>query len=134
MSPAVALVLAWLFLALGIVGIPAAALGWWAGRRALGAALDPARLEPVPPDVRVFSLTPPGLPGWHAPTPPALPRAGRLTWHGAQDQHYELARYVGERDPFPTHPEPIYSSAELDEWAASWAARFDRQRAEWARR
>jgi hypothetical protein len=40
--------------ALALVAIPAAAIGWAAGRRALRAALDPGRLAPVDdPDVRL---------------------------------------------------------------------------------
>lgn len=41
------LVTVWALLALAVVGIPAAAVAWWAGRRSLRAALDPGRLAPV---------------------------------------------------------------------------------------
>lgn len=41
------LVTVWALLALAVVGVPAAAVAWWAGRRSLRAALDPGRLAPV---------------------------------------------------------------------------------------
>ena len=41
------LVAVWALLALAVVGIPAAAVAWWAGRRSLRAAVDPGRLAPV---------------------------------------------------------------------------------------
>lgn len=63
------LVAVWALLALAVVGIPGAALGWAVGRAALRAALDPGRLAPVDdPEVRLVA---------EAPTSP-LPVAGRL--------------------------------------------------------
>lgn len=47
------LVTVWALLALAVVGVPAAALAWWAGRRSLRAALDPTRLPPVVDDLGV---------------------------------------------------------------------------------
>jgi hypothetical protein len=42
------LVATWALLALAVFGIPGAALGWWAGRRALRRALDQPAPKPIP--------------------------------------------------------------------------------------
>jgi hypothetical protein len=58
----------WALLALAVFGIPGAALGWAAGRRALRIALDPSRLPPVVDDLGVRVN----------PEPDTLPVAGRF--------------------------------------------------------
>jgi len=44
----------WAMLALAVFGIPAAAIGWWAGRRALRRTLDPGNLPPVEVGLRIL--------------------------------------------------------------------------------